>query len=141
MMFTKLKVYIRTLQRTRINLVALQNGQANNYAILQMAHRLEKGLCIRNPRSLWGWDKANALFGLIQKELNSKSADIFAIKVGASVLKAYIDSKKELGDCDDRKRVEEFTARLAKIHDYISDQYGGTLAASVCQKIICLILL
>ena len=43
------------------NISAIQSGQATRYAILQYSHRLEKGLCIRNPRAGWGFDKAETL--------------------------------------------------------------------------------
>ena len=64
-------------------------GQLPKYEILQLSHRLEKGMLMENPKPFWGWEKAYRLAYLIQ--IND---DEFSNKTGKGVLKAYIDIKK-----------------------------------------------
>lgn len=57
-------------------------GQQNCYAILQISHRLEKGLSVCKPRKLWGWNKAEELVERLQQEIKNKNGDKFSISVG-----------------------------------------------------------
>lgn len=79
---------------------AIKDGQATNYAILQTAHRLEKGLCMREPRKFWGFDAAIRLVQLIAVEQNRQTRDEKAIAIGKAVLSAYINKKEETDEID-----------------------------------------
>lgn len=104
----------------------IKNGQTTNYAILQTSHRLEKGMCIRNPRSGWGYDKASALADLIHEEEKKSKPDREAVNVGKAVLAAYVDHKQDQNDS-----VENLEAIKSKIESYglspIDKKMGGTL--------------
>lgn len=92
------------------NIGAMQDGQDTNYAILQTAHRLEKGLCIRDPRAGWGFEKAGQLVDLIAKEKRKDEPDQLAVLIGESVLSAYVDAKRKTGckeDADGLAALEE----------------------------------
>ena len=76
------------------NVSAIRGGQQTDYDILQTSHRLEKGLCIREPRKAWGYDKAARLVDLIGKESKKEHPDEMAVQIGKAVLNAYIASKE-----------------------------------------------
>ena len=77
------------------NVFCIKDGQMTNYAILQTSHRLEKGLCIRNPRPGWGFDKAEKLVALIIKEKKSCTPDKTSIDIGMAVIASYIVEKEK----------------------------------------------
>ncbi len=77
-------------------------GQTNRDAIVQTAHRLEKGLTIREPRRLWGWDKAEWLAKMLVGEMRQPAPDRFALETGGSVLKAYLEAKAQTGDREEQ---------------------------------------
>lgn len=97
------------------DLCASAKGQSNNYAIIQTAHRIEKGLTIENPRRLWGWNKVEQLICLIDAELKKSSPDLFAIHTGAAVIEAYIESKHNSGDREEYEKAD----RLLKDHESV----------------------
>lgn len=65
-------------------------GQHPKYELLQLSHRIEKGLLVKQPKPLWGWEKANRMAYLI-----SINNDNFSNSTAKGVLKAYIDAKKQ----------------------------------------------
>ena len=77
-------------------------GQNVNAEILQIAHRLEKGLLIVNPRDYWGWEKAKALRDLIPQSELTEGA------IGRGVLYEFISEKKLSSNADERKMAETF---------------------------------
>lgn len=79
---------------------AVKNGQATNYAIFQTAHRLEKGLCISEPRKYWGFDSAIKLVHLIAEEKGKQTKDEKAIEIGQAVLSAYVNEKEQKNETD-----------------------------------------
>lgn len=85
-------------------------GQANRDAIVQAAHRLEKGLTIRNPCRLWGWDMAERLAKMLAMEMRQPAPDRFSLETGGSVLKAYLEAKAQTGD-------QEEQAKALALHD------------------------
>lgn len=100
------------------NVGIVRAGQQTNYAILQYAHRLEKGLCIRNPRKKWGYDKAERLLQLIRNESGSEDPDTKAIEIGKAVLAAYVAAKEktepgEIGLKELKSRIDESKIVLA----------------------------
>ena len=50
-----------------------RGGQSEIYEIMQLAHRLEKGLINQNPKPMWGWEKAERLCVLLSSNQNSIS--------------------------------------------------------------------
>lgn len=81
----------------------LRKGQKPCYDLLQLSHRLEKGLLIKNPKPLWGWDKAFRIIELL-KENND---DCSAITANA-VLSAYLDAKSNSAFKEDRDKYTAF---------------------------------
>lgn len=68
-----------------------RKGQLPKYEILQLAHRLEKGLLvIDKPKPFWGWEKAERIVSLLKV-----NQDEFSSQTGRGVLKAYIEAKKK----------------------------------------------
>lgn len=94
------------------NVRLLKKGQNLSFRILMLSHRLEKGLCISNPRDMWGWDKANELVKLV-----SLSNDTFAIDTAKAVLRKYLDVKlgSRQKDIQMARSFEESNAEI--LHD------------------------
>lgn len=106
---------------------SIKEGQSANYAILQASHRLEKGLCIRNPRAGWGFDKTEKLVELIKKEKASKAPDQMAVAIGEAVLAAYIDAKEKVpGEEEKLAQLKEKIAS-AGLKLEINPEHGGAL--------------
>lgn len=77
-----------------------RKGQLPKYEILQLAHRLEKGLLVvENPKPFWGWEKAERIAVLLK--INK---DEFSNRTARGVLKAFIQAKKK---SDNPKEVEK----------------------------------
>lgn len=99
----------------------LNKGQLPKYEILQLAHRLEKGLLVtENPKPFWGWEKAERMASLLK--INK---DEFSNRTGRGVLKAYIEAKKK---SDNPKEVEK-AMLFAKNHPEIENEetLGGVI--------------
>lgn len=109
------------------NTFSIKDGQANQYAILQTAHRLEKGLCIRDPRAGWGYDKAEKLVELLAKECKISDNDRKAVEIGKAVLAAYIEAKNEIPDEADRLSKLKAAIVSAGLNADADAAYGGTL--------------
>ena len=92
-------------------------GQTARDALVQTAHRIEKGLTIRNPRRLWGWDKVAHLAALLEKELSKPNPDRFALETGTSVLKAYLEAKKSTGDREETERAAKLLENYPKVRE------------------------
>ena len=95
-------------------------GQHPRYEILQLAHRLEKGLLNENPKPLWGWEKAERIASLIKA-----NDDEFSSRTGRGVLKAYIDAKKNSDNVKERERANKFLEKYPDIEQ--ENTLGGTL--------------
>lgn len=96
-------------------------GQLPKYELLQLAHRLEKGLLIENPKPLWGWEKAYRMALLI-----SKNDDEFSNHTGRGVLKSYIESKKNSNNTTDKEKAIEFEQQHP---DIINEETNGGVIA------------
>lgn len=126
-----MKAYIRTVHQGIKHIIntasVIKDGQTNSYAILQTAHRLEKGLCIRNPRSGWGFDKAETLADLIAAEKNKNTPDQTAIQIGEAVLAAYIDAKEKLPD--EKEKLDSLKQKIAcnNLSVNLDAVHGGTI--------------
>lgn len=105
----------------------IKNGQSKNYSILQVAHRLEKGLCIRNARSGWGYDKAELLVDLIANEKVKENPDTLALEIGEAVIAAYVDSKRNCPN--ESEKLNHLLGKIAsaKIDTMIKSSYGGSV--------------
>ena len=93
----------------------LKRGQSQAYEILQLSHRLEKGLLNKKPKKNWGEKKAIKLFNLIQLCDNRS-----VVEIGSSVLHAYCNVKQTKG-CDSEKEFcKELLLKLEalKFQDY-----------------------
>ena len=95
-------------------------GQLPKYEILQLSHRLEKGLLIDNPKPLWGWEKAYKIVSLL-KVCN----DVFANQTGRGVLKAYIETKKKSEVFSEREKAYSFLKDYPEISQEVT--LGGVL--------------
>ncbi len=98
----------RSLQDFRTNYSILKNGQSNNYAVLQLSHRLEKGLSLNEDKQKhgWGWDKAQKLFNL----LIENDVDRHIKSIGEGVLLAFMDYKKSLTNEIDLNKYKGFVS-------------------------------
>lgn len=124
-----LSMYFNGFVRIKNNMSIVKKGQENRYAIFQTSHRLEKGLCIRDPRKLWGFDKADSLVELLFAEISSKKPDKQAIKIGASVLAAFIKAKSSTNDKEEMANADRIKEKatqkgILKFADSIS---GGAI--------------
>ena len=109
----------------------ISGGQASSFAVIQQAHKLEKGLSIRSPRKLWGFDNAKKLVDFIAKEESEENKDEFSIHIGKDVLAAYLAHKEQVSetDHDEREKLADLKAyAAAKLGPFKSeDRYGGTI--------------
>lgn len=97
----------------------LLKGQKPEYALLQNAHRLEKGLTINDPRPLWGWGKAYAMVKLL-----NKCDDEFACTTAKAVLNSYLIAKNKSDQPEEKVVLNDF---LQKSGLYIVENEGYVL--------------
>jgi len=116
-------VVYRSLKSLIFNVYQLRKGQYKNDMILQIAHRLEKGLCIDSPKPLWGWEKARVLAQLLCDE----SIGSFEKNTANAVLHAYLQNKRKAG-VEDQKKALQFEDEYPRLKqsDYYSD-CGGSI--------------
>ena len=121
----KLKLFLRYLfpsvDYSLRSLLLTTKGQIPKYEILQLSHRLEKGLLVETPKPLWGWEKAERMAALI-----SKNDDAFSNKTGRGVLKAYIEAKKKSENIADTEKAKVFEKRYPDILN--EEVQGGVLS-------------
>lgn len=125
-----LSVLIDGIKYIKKSLRVVSNGPSSNYAIIQQAHKLEKGLAIREPRRLWGYDNARLLIDYIAEEQNKIYQDVTAINIGKAVLSAYISYKDKIHDPEEKNRTDQLKNYIVDHMDkgaIITSQYGGTL--------------
>lgn len=99
----------------------LSFGQKTGYDLLQLSHRLEKGLLIKNPKPLWGWEKAYRMVALLKK-----NSDEFASTTAKAVLSAYLDSKSKSSYQEDRDCYAVFI-RKTGYQSVPFENVGGTI--------------
>lgn len=126
-----LRNYISTLFNGVKSIICLihsvRNGQSGNYAILQESHRLEKGLCNSNPRPEWGYEKAMKIVDLINQEREKATHDEFAIKVGESVLSAYVNYKDKSEPNLEKLLLLKQNIKNKRIQLISDIDYGGSI--------------
>lgn len=84
----KLRMLFECLKGTFKDWRIVCSGQNENADILQLSHRLEKGLLIKNPRPLWGSEKAKKLYNILKTNQSTEAT------IAKGVVNAYIDQKK-----------------------------------------------
>ena len=65
----------------------VKKGQKEEFEILQIAHRIEKGLLQKNPKPRWGWEKierlqylmSNAIFAELSYSLSDLKSSILSL--------------------------------------------------------------
>ena len=98
----------------------LREGQKPHFDLLQLSHRLEKGLLIKNPKPMWGWDKAFRIVALLKS-----CEDDFSRTTANAVLSAYLDSKSKSEFKEDREKYNEFV-KTTGYHSVSFEGFGGT---------------
>lgn len=88
-----LKLFFLFNKYTAKIFLILRHGQSEEYEIMQLAHRLEKGLINKNPKTMWGWEKAERLAFLLNRNRDKRS-----FSTGVSVLQSYLTNKAEVKD-------------------------------------------
>ena len=112
--------FINCIRKVWSDLNLLRKGQKPYFDLLQLSHRLEKGLLIKNPKPMWGWDKAFSIAAL----LKSCEEDFSTITANA-VLSAYLDAKSKSEFKEDRERYNEFI-RSTGFQSVAFEGLGGT---------------
>lgn len=104
-----------------------KKGRPIIFTILQASHRLEKGLCIRNPRVGWGFDKAEKLVDMVRKERSRQNPDQMAIEIGEAVLAAFIVAKENVPEESDK--LSKLKAKVKSVGLKLSEnaEMGGAL--------------
>lgn len=125
----RLSIIVNCIRRMNSDLQQLTLGQKSDYELLQLSHRLEKGLLIANPRPLWGWEKAYRIFELI----NEKNDTSFSSKTADAVLSAFLESKQNSVFEEDRKKASQFLdatqycpvnyIKQGGVHRIVKDQF------------------
>lgn len=99
----KIKYYFFGLKYLKRCFKVLKKGQSIDHQILQLSHRIEKGLTNTRPKNNWGEQKAKQLLDLIQL-----CDDSYIKEIGTSVLTSYCQAKIESTD----KSEVEFATKL-----------------------------
>lgn len=100
--------------------ILASKGQHPQYDILQLSHRLEKGLLVEKPKPLWGWEKAERLASLLKS-----NKDEFSNQTGRGVLKAYMEAKKNSDNPQDREKAVIFARKYPEIEK--AEILGGVI--------------
>ena len=116
----RLSLYYYCVKRVFADEKQLSKGQKNNYELLQLSHRLEKGLLIRNPKPLWGWEKAYKIV-----ELLKDNNDVFSSETAKAVLSAFLKVKEKSFHDKDRIKCKEFFDRTN--FSIENNNKGGTI--------------
>lgn len=96
----KLHTTFYTLKYALQCIKILSKGQNPTYDVLQLAHRLEKGLTNSNPKPHWGWEKAERLGRILEQ-----NPSIISAPTGYAVLNSYLKHKLDNGEISE---AEEF---------------------------------
>lgn len=119
---SRIDLYRNCYKRVITDLKQLSLGQKTNYDLLQLAHRLEKGLLIQNPKPMWGWEKAEKMVSLIN---NNK--DSFSTTTAKAVLSAYLDAKSKSQYQQDRDKCVDFLKKTG-FQPIPFDGIGGSMS-------------
>jgi hypothetical protein len=102
----------------------ISKGQSIQSEILQISHRLEKGLTRTNPKKMYGWEKATRLMYLLDRCPEGCES-----RTGYSVLSQYLKSKKASDYAEDKVKCEDFINANGKNGELIveDNNWGGAL--------------
>ncbi len=101
------------------DLKLLRKGQKSNYDLIQLSHRLEKGLLNSDPKPLWGWDKAYRIVELLKGQV-----DEFSLLTANAVLSAFLDAKSKSEFNEDIEKYESFITQT-HYKTVVCEQHGG----------------
>lgn len=99
----RIVTFLTCMKKVKTDLRLLRKGQESSFELLQLSHRLEKGLLIKNPKPMWGWDKAHRMV-----ELLKANQDEFSSVTANSVLSAYLDAKSKSKYQEDLNKHSDF---------------------------------
>ncbi len=117
---SRIDLYRNCYKRVITDLKQLSLGQKTNYDLLQLAHRLEKGLLVQNPKPMWGWEKAEKMVLLLKN-----NNDTFSTTTAKAVLSAYLDAKIRAQYQEDRDKCAVFLKKT-EFQPISFDRIGGT---------------
>lgn len=100
---SRINLYRHCYKRAKADLRQLSLGQKTNYDLLQLSHRLEKGMLITNPKPMWGWEKAEKMVTLLKK-----CKDGFSSITAKAVLSVYLEAKSKSEYKEDLKKYADF---------------------------------
>lgn len=112
----RLVLFIRCIMKVVSDIKQLSKGQKANYDLLQLSHRLEKGLLIRNPKPLWGWEKAYRIADLLKN-----NNDEFSSITAKAVLSAFLEAKSSSPFNEDKVQYKSFLRKT----DFLPIAYKG----------------
>ena len=87
-------------------------------------------MCVRNPRKLWGFEKAEQLVSLIACESKKQAPDSDAVNIGKGVLASYMMYKASQEDAGEKEKLKALKEKVAKSGINFPTgitEYGGTL--------------
>ena len=113
--------FVSCMKKVRVDIRLLRKGQKSSYELLQLSHRLEKGLLIKNPKPMWGWEKAERITALLKR-----NRDTFSSTTANAVLSAYLDAKSKSEYQEDLEKYNDFL-RQTGYQPVAYENVGGTL--------------
>lgn len=122
--YWKLKILLESIKYAIHSWKLTTKGQLPEFEILQIAHRLEKGLTQSSPKPLWGWEKAKRLAYLL-----NLCEDGFAKNTGEAVLASYLNSKKERKDAKELELLTAYESKFGRVNAK-NNKLGGASSVS-----------
>lgn len=119
---SRIDLYRNCYKRVIADLKQLSLGQKSDYDLLQLAHRLEKGLLIQNPKPMWGWEKAEKMVMLLKN-----NNDTFSTTTAKAVLSAYLAAKSKSQYQEDRDKCADFLNKTG-FQPISFDKIGGSIS-------------
>lgn len=118
---SSINLYHNCYKRVIADLKQLSLGQKTDYDLLQLSHRLEKGLLIQHPKPMWGWEKAERMVALLKK-----NKDAFSSATANAVLSAYLYAKSKSEYKEDLEKYADFM-RQTGYQPVVYENVGGTI--------------
>lgn len=101
----RISIIVSCIRKVFSDMRQLDLGQKPAYELLQLSHRLEKGLLINNPKPLWGWEKAYRIAALLTQKSDE---DDYTSNTAAAVLSAFLNAKETSLFEEERAKVQLF---------------------------------
>lgn len=94
--------------------------------IVKLMHSIEKGLCVKNMRYGFGYQKIKALYDLIIKNANKYDLSV-VISMASDALGEYCDVHEKAGySAQEFKEIQQMYAEIRKIAGDTEGKIGGT---------------